>query len=391
MPHATDTMDAQDAQDAQDELLIQQALDPQTTFDFNRELEPGEKADDAVNYEDLSDDSLAEEEDKLSHNDSAPQRQGPLYESLDDLRNEDGLQVTEENGVFGDEYDDLFGDTPLSPTEIIDRAPEEPGSTLFPQLDSFEPEPPDTQNGYHQPLSGQNLANGHKAEINQPHPLQALNAQTVSKEEQMQQYLISMSSQGAATHDSLLRVTLEKDSTQDLATLWPKFERDSVPRFMDLLPLKRSYYAGKQPLKQPKPVYPTKLNLDLAQDQEKQFRLSSTPRRKLDADDERHGVVKISLVQPTEDDREEDGGFLSDSENETVGGVTWQDLQIVCEDWDYQSSIASSKSGSDHSPEGLRHRDHDGNHCISTDDLWDMPLAKVSSELKVSPLLLSIL
>lgn len=376
MPHATDAMDEQDAQD---DLLIQQVLDPQATFDINRELEPGEKADDAVDYGDLSDDSLAEEEgDEPSSNVVEPQEQDPFYGSPGGFGDEEGHPVNEENGAFEDDIDDLFADTPQSPIENINTAPEDSGSTLLPRLGPFLSGPKDTQDVYHRPSLSQNLANGHKVGTNQPASLQDFNTQTVSKDEQMQQYLISMSSQGATAQDKPLDMTKGKNSAQDLATLWPKFERNSVPRFMDLLPLKRSCYVNKEPLKQPKPVYPTKVNLEVVQDQEKQFRLSSAPRRKTDTDDEQHGIVKISLLQPIQDGGDEEEGFLSESENEAVGGVTWQDLQIVCEDWDSRSLTPSSETGFRHSPDSLPHRDDDRNHSIATGDPWNMPPAKVS-------------
>ncbi|KAI4121919.1 MAG: hypothetical protein LQ338_006083 [Usnochroma carphineum] len=376
MPHATDTLEAQDAQDAQDDLLIQQVLDPESTLDVTRELEPGEKADDAVDYGNLSDDDLADEEEGLGTNNPGSQHRGPLNNNPDDFRNGNGQQLTEENGAFADGIDDLFGDAPQSPNEDDGTTPKDSVGTFLPHLESFDSERTIAHDGYQLSLFGKDITSGHSTETAQPTSLQAFDAQTVSKEEQMQQYLISMSTHGAVTQDSLLNVAHDKERTQDLAFLWPKFERDSVPRFMDLLPLKRSYYVGKQPLKQPKPVYPTKVNLDIAQDQEKQFKLSSAPRRKLGADDERHGIIRIFPNQPSEDDGEENEGLPSESENETIGGVTWQDLEIICEDWDYQSPTASSETGSYHSPDGLRYRNDDGDHFETIRDMWDLPSAK---------------
>ncbi|KAI4200202.1 MAG: hypothetical protein LQ346_002436 [Caloplaca aetnensis] len=365
MPHATGAMDKQDAQD---DLLIQQVLDPQTTFDVNRELEPGEKADDAVDYGDLSDDSLAEEEgDEHDNNVTVSQQRDPLYESLEGFGEEEGQPVEEENGAFADDIDDLFADTPQSPIETIDAALDDFGNTFVPQLESFRAGPTVAQDGYHRTPLGQSFAVGHKAGTSQPASLQGLNTQTVPKDEQMQQYLISMSSQGATAYAT---------KAQDLATLWPKFERDSVPRFMDLLPLKRSHYANKEPPKQPKPVCPTKLNLDVAQDQEKQFRLSYAPRRKTDTEDDQHGIVKIPLLQPTHEGEGKEEGFLSESEDEAVGGVTWQDLQIVCEDWDHQSLTPSSEADCHHSLNGIPHHDDHEDHFVATDDVWDVPPAK---------------
>ncbi|KAL8652314.1 MAG: hypothetical protein Q9210_002753 [Variospora velana] len=364
-----------DAQDAQDELLIRQITGPAGSLEINLELEPGEKADDAVDYGDLSDDDLADEEEESGLIESEPQQQDTIYESLEDFRGNDGQRVTDEAGDLGDEMDDLFGDTFQSPTAINESVPEASGSIPLSGLDHFEPEPSDDQNGYHRSLFGHTSANGHKAKTSPSRSLQTFNTQTVSKEEQMQQYLISMSTQGATSQDSLIQLTHDTERTKDLTTLWPKFEQNSIPRFMDLLPLKRSCHFRKQPPKQPKPVYPTRLNLDVSHDQEKQFRLSSAPRKKADADDERHGVVKISVAQITEDEGQQDEGVLSESEGETVGGVQWQDLQIVCEDWDHQSQTGSSDNAVSHSPKGSGYF-NDRKHFGMTDDLREMPPAK---------------
>lgn len=376
MPHATQPLDAQDAQD---DLLIQQVLNPENTLDISRALEPGEKAEDAVDYGDLSDGDLADEEDAPRTSLPEPEQQGPIHDSLEDLTNEDGNQVTDGNGAFGDEFDDLFGDTPHSASNDAEIVLEDSITSPLPHLESFESGRTNTQDENRQEAFGQRPIQWHQAESIQPRFLQALDTQTVSKEEQMQQYLISMSTHGAVTQESLRDVTRDEDRIQDLATLWPKFERHSVPRFMDMLPQKRSYYVGKKPTKQPKPVYPTKLNLDLAPDHEKQFRLASGPRKKPDAGDEQDGVVNVSPIDYFEADRAEDASLPSDSDNETVGGATWQDLRIVCEDWDNQSLLDSTMSDFSPSNERSRHRvDDDGDYLDTSDGDWAPPPTKVN-------------
>ncbi|KAL8721775.1 MAG: hypothetical protein Q9225_001624 [Loekoesia sp. 1 TL-2023] len=374
MPHATQPLDAQDAQD---DLLIQQVLNPENTLDISRELEPGEKAENAVDYGDLSDSDIADEENVSRTSLPEPEQQGPIHDSLEDLANEDGNHVTDGDGAFGDEFDDLFGDMPHSASNNAEIVLEDSITSHLPHLESFESGPTNAQDENRQEAFGQRPIQWHQTESIQPRSLQALDMQTVSKEEQMQQYLISMSRHGAVTQESFRDVTRDEDRIQDLATLWPKFERHSVPRFMDLLPLKRSYYIGKKPTKQPKPVYPTKLNLDLAPDHEKQFRLASGPRKKPDAGDEQNGVVNVSPIDHFEADRAEDASLLSDSDNETVGGATWQDLQIVCEDWDNQSLLDSTVSDFSPSNERPRHRvDDDGDYLATSDGDWALPPTK---------------
>ncbi|KAL8833990.1 MAG: hypothetical protein Q9170_003992 [Blastenia crenularia] len=374
MPHATESTDAQDVQD---EILIRQVLDPQGSFELPLELELGEKADDAVDYGDLSDDDLADDEvvSKMSLPDA--EQQALVHGSLEDFTNKDGNEVAGMDDPFGEGYDDLFGDTPQSPSNDADAAPEDSQTSPLPRLGSFNFGQTEPQDGHPQEVLGQYSVPSHAAEHTQPRSLQALDTQSVSKEEQMQQYLISMSRHGAVIQDDHVDVTRDEERTQDLAVLWPKFDRHSVPRFMDLLPLKRSYYVGKKPSRQPRPIYPTKLNLDLASDLEKQFKLPTSSRKTTDADDERQSVVRISFIKPPEAEKADNVAPLSDSDGEFVGGITWQDLRIVCEDWDNQGlsdSTISNRSAS------FEHQINEGNerekHSATSDDQWEMPSAK---------------
>ncbi|KAL8738763.1 MAG: hypothetical protein Q9181_000518 [Wetmoreana brouardii] len=374
MPHATNPVDAQAAAD---EVLIQQALDPEHPFDFSRELEPGEKADDAVDYGDLDDDDLADEEDLSKSSLAEAQQQEIGHENLEGLAYEDDQPMADDGDAYGDDFDDLFGETlhpPLAETQIANR---ESGSSSAARLESFKLKASAAarDDGEDHHFTHQSLVDEHKVSSIQPLSLQALNAQKVSKEEQMQQYLISMSSQGAGAQDSLVDVVGDDAQGQDLSALWPKFERDSIPRFMDLLPHKKSYYLDKRPFKQPKPVLPTKLNLELALDQEKQFRLSSGPSRKHGADDERDTAVKILPIKSPEEDIVENLSLLSDSDDEPIGGATWQDLQVVCEDWDDRSLIVSEADDPSISHNGLG-LEIDGHEDLSNPEDWHWPPAK---------------
>ncbi|KAL8923796.1 MAG: hypothetical protein Q9172_002977 [Xanthocarpia lactea] len=376
MPHATSTLDTQDVQD---DLLIQQVLDPEnTSFDVSRELEPGEKAEDAVDYGDLSDDDLAEDEEAAGSTQHEAGQDDFMFDSLNGLTHEDKQQATDGDGELPDDFDDLFGGMPQSPTEKAQGLDDV--SDISPQnhMKSFDSvETANARDEYHQRPLFQSSVDWHTSDSHQPPPLHALDAQAMSKDEKMQQYLISMSTQGVGTQDSLMDLVDTQAHARDLASLWPKFERDSVPRFMDLLPLKRSYYVGKKPLKQPKPVHPTKLNLEIAMDQEKLFKLSSGPSRKFD-DDEGQGIVKILPPKLSEQESADDAPLHSDSDNEpVVGGVTWQDLQIVCEDWDCRSFSGSTAAGSigsydDMGTQAYGHGDPDS----TGEDHWDMPVAK---------------
>ncbi|KAL8979709.1 MAG: hypothetical protein Q9205_005024 [Flavoplaca limonia] len=375
MPHATPIVDTQDVED---DLLIQQVLDPENrSFDVNRDLEPGEKADDAVDYGDLSDDDLADDEETSRLSQQEARHHEDSLEAPKGLNYEDKLPVTGFNDALPDDFDELFGGLPQSPTDraqpSIDESDHSPRAT---ERTLQSTEVTDLQDEYQKCPLFRKHADWHSAETDEPRPLQALDAQAMSKEEKMQQYLISMSTQGTGSQDGLLGPVDAQAHARDLASLWPKFERDSVPRFMDLLPLKRSYYIGKKPFKQPKPVQPSKLNLDVATDQEKQFRLSSGTGRRIE-DEERQGVIQISPLRISEQDGAEDSPLHCGSDDEPIGGVTWQDLQIVCEDWDCRSSRGFTAAGSTASHDDFDGRiDGDRGSFPVDDDLWDLPVAK---------------
>ncbi|KAL8673997.1 MAG: hypothetical protein Q9168_001582 [Polycauliona sp. 1 TL-2023] len=376
MPHATSTVDTQDVQD---DLLIQQVLDPEnTSFDVSRDLEPGEKADDAVDYGDLSDDDLADDEEPSRSTQHAARQDDAVDEAPNGLTHEDKQQEATSDDDLPDEFDDLFGGAvPQSPTDraqvLTDGSDHSPKAPDRPLEAARSADAPDE---YRQRPLFQSPVDWQTADNNEQPLLQALDAQAMSKDEKMQQYLISLSTQGNGTQDSLTGPVDAQTHSRDLASLWPRFERDSVPRFMDLLPLKRSYYVGKTPLKQPRPVHPTKLNLDIAVDQEKQFKLSSGPSRRAE-DEDWQGIIKVLPPQVSEQENAEDSPVHSESDDEPVGGVTWQDLQFICEDWDSQSLMGSSAAGSaasyeDPSPlmEEIRGLDS------ASDDFCDFPVAK---------------
>ena len=330
MPHS---VSPRDAQDEADELLIQQAL----------ELEPGIKADDAIDFEDISDDDLAEDEDLNLETSFSTARAETSFTSHHDVH---GSTQDDELAGFmngdnaeGDGLDDLFGDVPSSPTGLGDgREAEQPngmdmsfefdndGDDLFaePFGTATEPAP---------------LAQSTKVvalEHNQQRPPQPVAKQSApSKEQLLQQELFAMSRIGFGNSD--YPPAPPENQEELLQSLWPKFERNTVPRFMDLLPPKRARYIGKTPLKVPKPVQPTKVSLELAQDQEKSFRLTASTQARNWQDSEQQGLLVIPPPALSESHSEDEMDVDSDFEGEPVGGVTWEDFKMVCEDWDVQS------------------------------------------------------
>ena len=350
MPHATV---ARDAQEEQDELLIQQALDPENPLDFNRDLELGEKAEDAVNFSDLSDDDLADDEiegGSLQSTYAAHLPDGhepPNGRRL--LLQNDHLQTQGyADDVRGDVLDDLFGERSSSPADGV-TASEDTGhplrlaqlTTSIDSNDAFgsdsDRRTPAFTNPPQKHTAGNDAYQGSSSSLRIGQEDDSL-----SKEQQLQQELFAMSGSSLGRIDVVPIIETQEDL---LAALWPRFERDTVPKFMDLLPPKKARYIGKTPVRRPKALQPTRLSLEIAMDQEKGFRLASGSNKRFQENVEQQRLITIQK-EPSEGEREDDDQDQeSDVENDRVGEVSWQDLQIICGDWHFEDSLDPSSPG----------------------------------------------
>ena len=320
-----------------DDTLIQTILNDDSTtgskLDFlARPLEPGEKADDAVDYEDIDDDDLADEDDETpggavgagaglgawkgapaDHGDG----DGDALGDLDDFMRGDGLTQRPGDDAKEPDLDDLFGDIP-------------------------------TSNGHQGGVNGFQ----HGADVSLDHELAAL-APTAGGADNLKRQRDPYPSTASAHEQASPSIDLRDLMAQNfamvpappenreeaLATMWPKFREGEVLRFMELLPPKRSHYMAKTPLKPPKPVLPTKVSLELAPDQERAFHLpgpAASRRRTPNDVSESDGLVPI-LEDSTSDADVADDVLLDDGvEDDVIGGVTWRDLELICGDWDAQ-------------------------------------------------------
>ena len=385
MPHATMV---HETGDDPDEILIQQVLNaPATedTFGLNRELEPGEKAEDAEDYEDISDDDLADDEDAEGARRSETGQQyhtGSSYRSQEMFpQNVDLSTLINGNSLEDSAYDDdLFGENLSSPVEKdtglghTHTGRNRDGLSDFDNSTSPQAEP--------LPLPASQLSRGVDTPAKSASRQTLLNCREPppSKELQRQQELLAMSRAGATNTDGL--PAPPENCEELLASLWPKFERDTVPKFMDLLPPKRARYLGKLIPKSPKAVHPNKCNLELATDQEKSFRASSISNKPNMEENSSQGIVTIQEDVVLQKDIDEDVDMESDFENEMVGGISWRDMQIICEDWDTSSAAEPLRSerGLPHSrraSEPDAHEDLDPE--LDPDDDHGWPSAKVST------------
>lgn len=259
-------------------------------LDPNRPLDLGEKADDAEDYEDISDGDLPEEE-----------------EATNDWRVSDGPGLTDDGGTSHD-TDDLFGEgrdsSPFGDIEGQDGGIHfQNGEDLSSQIENNElfPSALDSISSFR--------------DINfDPEPKLS----------------------GAENQD--LSIPAPAESMADLLKQsYPTFEVGKTIDWNELLPPKKAHYVPKKPLKPPKPVNPTKVTLDLAPDHEKIFRLSgpaTSNGQQRGNEAAAKGIVEIIEEESVEQDAEEDFDWETPPPDEVIGGVTWNDLQIICDDWE---------------------------------------------------------
>lgn len=352
MPHATTL---HQSGDDHDDMLIQQFLDAPTIedpFGLNRDLDPGDKADDAVNFEDISDDDLAEDEDaevKRKPQTGGGDQSGASPISLEAFTQDvDYPVITNGNGLEDNAYDDdLFGEGLSSPVETntgtVKTRIEQDQHGLSDFDDSTSPQV--------QLVSLPTSPLSREVEVLErvvPGPMTLSSKESPpSKELQRQQELLAMSRHGVSNTDILPAPPENREEL--LASLWPKFKRDNIPKFMDLLPPKRARYLGKSITKPPKPIGPTKVNLELALDQEKSFKVSSIPNKPITEESNSRGIIAIQEEIVVEKNNQGDKDMDFDFENELARGISWQDLQIICEDWDTRSAVEFNGSEQDSS------------------------------------------
>ncbi|EXJ93198.1 hypothetical protein A1O3_01755 [Capronia epimyces CBS 606.96] len=279
----------------------------------SRELEAGEKADDAVDYEDIGDDeSLPDEE---------PTQAGQVTEDTKDAQAESPsvlLPGIGENALDGLDDDDLFG--PSSPI-----------------LTAYEPQPVTAPT---KPLDKptrdadqeSDLASEHGDDETQDISMLQPELDDIEDAEYRTQLaLFAQSGKG------IMPTTEQENIEQWLKLEFPSFKRDETPYFNRLFPPRPHKWPAKTPLKPPKPVRPSKVNLEIEPDQKTSFNsgaAGATP--EFDADLVR--TQEPETVQEVAESVDE-----SDLDEPLPGGLTLSDLEFMCADFDTLSHLAPSE------------------------------------------------
>lgn len=331
MPHAVEQDD--------DELnsLLQGANVDQILQDIgSRDLDIGEKANDAQDFEDIGDDDLADDEDAVA----------PVITTTNGAPPEEG----------NDDLDALF------------NGGDDPFDDLFNSRDQASPGPEEGQS--QQPTNTQNLnGNLHPSQLDvdtslsstaaldssftQDHSKATQDTEISDDDEDVREQRM-LFAQAQRDRDERQR---RGDNAHDLppapqtnaelfSVIWPQFEADKPPRFSELLPGKRAHYLSKTPLKPPKPVQPTKVTLEIEQDQEISFRLPGPavlPFLTRQAEASAQGIVLTDDQEPQAEISEDDeDGSVASGDPSDVGGYKWQDLVAICQDWNIPDGSSSA-------------------------------------------------
>ncbi|KAI5245014.1 hypothetical protein E4T42_06924 [Aureobasidium subglaciale] len=354
MPHAVDAFELQDqADDAEIARLLNDENPGNNDLNFDRDLEVGEKADDAIDFEDISDDDLAEDEDDVKPKVESSPADG-LVNQLEPTTEQD----ENHDDLFGFE-DDLFGD---------DNDDDQDARLDVPQLDD-QAQKVDSKPSL--PISHGGLALPSKSNLALPGSYTSLALPQMSddliEDEQMTDMDI-IEEQDDEEDDDWLRQkalfaameqerversrrggsyeppTAPETEMEVFYSIWPSYDPEERPRFTELFPPRRGIYGWKTPVKPPKPVQPTKLSLDLQHDQEKSFRLlgaATMGKQARGGAAEQQGVIRVEDTSAKQKDTEDVVDLDEIDPNERVGGVSWHDLTVLCEDWDMESGASS--------------------------------------------------
>ncbi|KFA48859.1 hypothetical protein S40293_01469 [Stachybotrys chartarum IBT 40293] len=240
------------------------------------------KADDAEDFEDISDDDLPDEEPSAGASLEMP-----------------GL--TDDGGTSNDaDADDLFGEGPSSPMDHL--------------LDASSPGPQ---------VRDADVADDSQA-IDADISFSAMN---FDPEPHVN---------GAVNQDPDIPAAAE--TAEDiLKAAWPAFKKGHVLVWSELLPPKKATWKEKKPTKKPKQLVTSKLTLELAPDQEKLFRIpgpaTSTLKQRM-AEMEGRGLVLCEQDSYREEEETVHFDMDLESDSETVMGFTLRDIEVACTDWD---------------------------------------------------------
>jgi hypothetical protein len=341
MPHAVDDEEWDKQQAEADELTIQALINAEPgealpILDDSRELDIGEKADDAEDFADIdiSDDELPDE----LPGPGATAANGGVDANGHTEAGEDDFGDLFGDGGDGDgdgaDFEHLFNEHPSSDNAALDHPN---GADLGDLPNAFSP-PVSAQ----KPKSPSQTLPSPDTQDSSEFAVQPVQVDAEEDEDTREQRELFESARrereerlrrGGITTDAPPPVP--QTNAELFEAIWPTFDREEVPRFGALFPGKRAFYLSKTPLKPPKTVNPSRPHLDPEPDQDRTFRIPAAASRKR-ANEELNdsGILFITEEDTGPQSSEEEFDYVSLDDQEMIGGVSVQDLRILCEDWD---------------------------------------------------------
>ncbi|KKF97073.1 putative transcription initiation factor [Ceratocystis platani] len=327
-PPAPDDVDEEfwQKQDAADEDAIRNFLkgaeDPDNdlnAFLTNETIDQSGKADDAMDYGDISDDDDLPDEEIPTAAAAPTKTAGSLVDSsaeAPDLTDDSAPRNPNNDGTNDNDFDadDLFGERDSSPF----------GNLFGPET----PEEPAEGNPAPEPTTAVDPAIVPESSFRDP-PFQGTDTED-----------FDMLAADQTNQDPDIPPAIES-AEELLKQKWPDFKQGVVLEWNSLLPPKPSKYIPKKPLRKMKPLITSKLSLDIAPDQEKIFRLPDNNRRKAYDPDNSHfvqlGLAKEARQATTDNEINLD----NDEDDDPIGGFTLQDIATVC--FDFSADIESAE------------------------------------------------
>ncbi|KAK4560750.1 hypothetical protein LTR86_005329 [Recurvomyces mirabilis] len=329
-----------------------------------REIDQRDKDADAIDYEDFDDDELPEEEEASGDHEDGEERVNGLH-----MPNTNGFGQTNghydhhepgSDDLFGaEEGNDLFGEHTSSPEQA--RQPPEhdrpqpqhrpsglalPGKSAL-ALPGFSRPSQPAQRAYPQALSRASASmsppslqsDGYSPEASPELPSEDEDEFAgLDDMERAQRMLMAQSKRrqaGERVEDTDVHV-----SPSEFYNFFPAYETSQNPRFIEFFPQRPVQYRGKVPAKPPKALQPTKLTLDIMQDQERSFKSNAIGTQGQESTLE-STLIHLRRGITAGDESDDDLALSTFGEGEVVGGVTMADLAVICEDWGMPSLSSS--------------------------------------------------
>lgn len=359
MPHAIED-EAMGGVD-EDAAVAQYLRDHEEGFEAaDLQFDQTDKADDAVDYEDFSDDDLPEEQEPEGKIEESTE-DGYLLRQLGDFNAQSeqpatsGLHDLSEHDLFGetDENNDLFGEH-LSSPEVERHAPlstaqQQPSGLALPSKSALALPT-------YQPMRKSSQASS--SSISPPpfpdRGYAALSPTSMTSEDEdhdldpqvvLQRSLFKASKLRTAGDDED-HLSREPD-WHTFYSLYPGYEKSQAPRFVDLFPPRAVEFKGKAPLKPPRVIVPTKLSLDLLHDQERGFKALAASNKSKQDSTFNNSLVPLANRYTADSESDDELTFSELDETERVGNLTMHDLALICQDWEIPSIHSDAESQAD--------------------------------------------